>query len=176
MGLFDQIVSAINNPTQEASSDQLSNILNTVQQVAASQGIDLSKAQSVLSILGTHVRTALQAQRASQGESAATALVNQLASGANLQALQQLMGASQQQQVAQDVAQKTGLDISAIQAMLPTLIPVVMNLLKMGNTQPQAGNSGGNPLLNAFLDADKDGDVDLGDAILLGSQYLSQRK
>ncbi|MCS6812634.1 MAG: hypothetical protein NZ772_03550, partial [Cyanobacteria bacterium] len=61
MGLFDQIVSAINNPTQEASSDQLSNILNTVQQVAASQGIDLSKAQSVLSILGTHVRTALQA-------------------------------------------------------------------------------------------------------------------
>jgi hypothetical protein len=177
MGLFDQIVDAINNPAQEASPDQLGNILNTVQQVAATQGIDLSKAQSILSVLSPYVRDALQQQRTTQGESTATALVNQLASGGgNLQALQGLMNPNQQQQVAQDVAQKTGLDISAIQNMLPVLIPVVMNLLKMGNTSQQGGATGGNPLLNAFLDADKDGDVDLGDALSLASRYLSQRK
>ncbi len=182
MGLFDQIVSAINNPTQEASSAQLSNVLNTVQQVAATQGIDLSKAQSILSVLGSHVRTALQEKQATQGASTTASLVNQLAgSTGGLQAVQQLFNPNQQEQVAQDVAQKTGLNMAAIQNMLPVLIPVVMNLLKMGNAQPQAGAApptgaaGGNPLLNAFLDADGDGDVDVGDAINLASRFLSQR-
>ena len=40
MGLFDQVVSALDNPNQEASSDQLGSILSVVGQLSGSQGID----------------------------------------------------------------------------------------------------------------------------------------
>jgi hypothetical protein len=56
---------------------------------------------------------------------------------------------------------------------LPTLVPLALNFLKTGNSAQNPGNSS-NSVLNSFLDADGDGDVDLGDALQMAGKYLNQ--
>jgi hypothetical protein len=178
MALFDQILGAIQNPNQQANSDQLSTILNTVQQVASSQGVQPSATNDVMSMLGGYVRSALQQQAATGGRGQAEAIVNQFGgTHPSTAALQALFTPQQQQQVAQAISQRTGISSDAIVSMLPILIPVVLNLLKSGaNRTGQATSSNGsNPVLGAFLDADGDGDVDVGDAISMAGRYLNQR-
>jgi hypothetical protein len=51
MGLFDQVLSAVNNPNQQASNDGLAGILNTVGQLSGNNGIDPSVVNSALSIV-----------------------------------------------------------------------------------------------------------------------------
>ena len=65
MGLFDQILGAIANPSQKGNVNDLSNILKTFQQLAGRHGVDASTLQSIVSSLGEHVRSALQSQGAS---------------------------------------------------------------------------------------------------------------
>jgi len=60
---FDQIVNAIDNSNQEASSGQMATILSTMQQLSDSYGAEPSTVQSVLSIVGNYVRAALQQKR-----------------------------------------------------------------------------------------------------------------
>ena len=200
MGLFDQILGAINNPAQQGNVDQIGGILNTVQQVSNQQGINPSQTQSMMSILGGFVRSSLQ-QQAAGGHSNPTAIVNQYGGmQPNPQAVQAVFGAGQIPQVVQAIAQRTGLSPQIIQSLLPLLVPVVLNLLKAGATNssmggnPNMGNSnfgnpnmgnpnfgnapthqaGSNPVLNAFLDADHDGDVDISDALRVAGQYVNQ--
>ena len=60
MGLFDNILSAIDNPEQEASSDGLGSILDTVQDLASNNQINPASLQSAMSIVGNYTRSALQ--------------------------------------------------------------------------------------------------------------------
>lgn len=174
MSLFDQILSAVSNPQQQGSTDQLGSILGVAQQLAGNYGMDSAATQAVLSALGGHVRSALQNQQASTGNDPQS-LVNQFAGlGSNPQAVQALFPGGQQQQVAQDISQHTGLNAGTIQAMLPVLIPLVLNLLQSGN-QTQ-GNQSGNPVLTTFLDSNHDGNFDLGDAMGLAGQFLNQQR
>ncbi|WP_414588006.1 DUF937 domain-containing protein [Scytonema sp. PCC 10023] len=174
MGLFDQIINAIDNSNQQGNAGQLGNIVNTVQQVSNSTGTDPSTMQSALGIVGNYVRSALQEKQATEGNQAAQNVVNQFGgTSPNPQAVNSLFAPFLQQQLAQTVAQRTGLNAGMVQQLLPILVPVVLNLLKSGsNSQnPQAG---GNPVLNSFLDSDRDGDVDIMDAIQLASRYLGR--
>lgn len=174
MGLFDQIINAIDNSNQQGNTGQLGNILNTVQQVSNSTGTDPSTMQSALGIVGNYVRSALQQKQATEGNQAAQNVVNQFGgTSPNPQAVNSLFAPFLQQQLAETVAQRTGLNAGMVQQLLPILVPVVLNLLKSGaNSQnPQAG---GNPVLNSFLDSDRDGDVDIMDAIQLASRYLGR--
>jgi hypothetical protein len=84
-----------------------------------------------------------------------------------------LFSSAQVSQLIEAIGAKTGLDPSQIQMMLPILIPVVLNLLRTGaNTDnPEAE---GNPVLNSFLDADGDGDVDIADALNLAGGFLNR--
>ena len=174
MGLLDQILSAVDNPNQQANTGQLASILNTVQQLSNSYHTNPSTMQSALSIVGNYVRSALQQKRAEAGYEGAQSIVNQY-SGTypNPQAVDALFGSYQIQQIVQAVAQRTGLNANSILEMLPILVPVVLNLLRTGsNTQhPQRG---GNPVLNSFLDADRDGDVDIADAMMMAGRYLNR--
>ncbi|HEY9623062.1 MAG TPA: DUF937 domain-containing protein [Crinalium sp.] len=177
MALFDQILGAIANPNQQANPDQLGGIVNTVQQLASHQGVDPAATQTALSIAGGYVRSALQQQRASGGN--VEGIVNQYAgTGPNMGAVQALFSAGQQQQIAQAISQATGLNVQTVQSILPVIIPIALNFLKSGATNspaPQAsGGTGGNPVLSAFLDADGDGDVDLGDTMSLASRFINQ--
>lgn len=194
MGLFDQILSAVNNPAQQASTDQIGSILNTVQQVSNQQGIAPSQTQSMMSILGSFVRSSLQ-QQAASGSHNPAAIVNQYGGmQPSTDAVQAVFGAGQIPQVVQAIAQQTGLNPQMIQSLLPLLVPVILNLLKSGaatssmgsspNMGPNMGNpnmgntpmnqAGANPVLNAFLDADRDGDVDISDALRVAGQFMNQ--
>ncbi|MDF0551958.1 hypothetical protein [Kamptonema sp. UHCC 0994] len=174
MGLFDQILGAIENPNQQASPNQLDNIVGTVQQLGNNYGVDLGTAQMAVSMLGGYVRSALQDVRSQSGNSQAEAIVNQYSGTTpNIQAVQSLFNPNQVTQIAQAIAQRTGIDEGTIQAMIPVLIPLVLNLLQMGSNA-QNPQSGQNSLLSSFLDADGDNDVDIGDAMMLAGRFLNQ--
>ncbi|HEY9853489.1 MAG TPA: DUF937 domain-containing protein [Leptolyngbyaceae cyanobacterium] len=175
MGLLDQILSAVNNSDQQASSGQLASILSTVQQLSDSYGTNPSNVQSAMSIVGNFVRSALQQKQATEGYEQAQGIVNHYGGTyPNPQAVDALFGSSQVQQIVQAVAQRTGLDANTIRGMLPILVPLVLNLLQTG-TNSQNPQQGGNPVLSTFLDADGDGDVDIADAMMMAGRYLTQR-
>jgi len=169
MGFFDQILSAVNDPNLQANADQMGGILNMVQQLSSNHGTDAGATQALMSVVGSYVQSSLQ----SAGPDQAQALVNQYGGMAhNPQAVDALLGSAMQQQVVQDVIQRTGLDPQTVQAMLPTIVPLVLNMIQGGNNtqNPQAGN----PLLNAFLDKNQDGNLDLGDALGVASQFFNR--
>lgn len=174
MGLFDQILGAVNNPNQQGSLGQLGSIINTVNQLSNTTGTNPSTMQSVVGVVGNYVRSALQQKQATEGNEAAQSLVNQYAgTSANPQAVNSLFSPNIQQQVAQIAAQHTGLDAGTIQQLLPVIVPLVLNFLQSGaNAQNPQG--GGNSILNSFLDADRDGDVDIADAMQLISRYVGR--
>ena len=105
--------------------------------------------------------------------------------GSRADVLESLFTSGQQQQVAQEVAQRTGLTSDKVMALLPILVPIVLNLLKQGaqtgsSSTPTAQTASANPanatttntVLNGFLDADGDGDVDIGDAMSMAGRFL----
>lgn len=174
MGLFDQIISAVGNPETQGSMEQIGNVINTVQQLSGSAGADQSTMQSAMSIVGNFVRSSLQEKRTAQGDEAVKSLVSEHAgTSPNPQAVSSLFSPQMQQQVSEAVSQRTGLDMSAIQGMLPILVPMVLNLLKTGasSQNPQQAN---NPVLNSFLDADGDGDIDVADMMQMASRYMGK--
>lgn len=174
MGLFDQIVSALNDPDLQANTGQLENIVTTVQQVANQAGVAPDTTEAAMSMLGGYVRSALQQQRLNQGQESVQAVVNQYSgTGSSQAAVNQLFSPQQQEQIASAIAQRTGINAKTLISLLPILVPVVLNLLQTGtNTRsPQQGN---NPVLSGFLDADGDGDVDIADAMRLAGRYLNK--
>lgn len=177
MGLFDQIANAIGNPNQQASTGQLSGILQTVEQLSRGQGTSSSATQMALSVVGNYVRSSLQQKRAAVGDEQTERLVNHYSgTTSNPQAVEDLFTPDQQQRVVQDTAQKTGLNATVIQAMLPVLVPLVLNLLQTGSSNQATSQRGSNSVLNTFLDGDRSGSVDIGDVVGLASQFLNQRR
>ena len=67
MGLFFDVLSAINNPNQNANVDQLSSVAGSVQQLASQHGVEPSAMQGIVSGLGGALRPALQQQAAGGG-------------------------------------------------------------------------------------------------------------
>lgn len=170
MGLFNQVMSAIQDPNREASMGQMGQILSAAQQVARANNADAGTTQQAASIIGGFVRSALKEKRQNEGEAAAEALVQQGArDGASV--IPQLFNMAQQQQMSQSVAQRTGLDAGQVQSMLPMLIPLVMRFLNQGSTKAGV-QGGGNPLMSAFLDGDGDGDVDMGDMLTMAGRFM----
>lgn len=173
MSIFQQILSAIDNPEQEASSNQLSSIFDTVQQLSGNYQANPSAVQSAMSIVGNYTKSALQQQRRQGG----TAQVNQLierfgGTQASPQVLSTLFGSSQLQEMILQISRRTGLNSQTIQAMLPILVPLVLNFLRTGNNKRNV--QGSNPVLNSFLDSDGDGDVDLNDMMNMASRHLGR--
>ncbi len=175
MGLFDQILGAMDNPNQQASPNQLGGILGAVEQLSGNQGVDAGTTQLAMSVLGGYVRSALQDVRSQSGDAQAQQVVNQFSgTNPNPEAVQSLFGGGQLAQIVQDIAQKTGLNNATVQAMIPVLVPLVLNLLQTGSNTQNPSQSG-NSVLNAFLDADGDGDVDITDTMSMASRFLNQR-
>nr|WP_228035319.1 DUF937 domain-containing protein [Oculatella sp. LEGE 06141] len=182
--MFDQIAGAINNPNQQASPSQLGNILTAVQQVSGGRGMNASTTQLLLSVVGSHVRNSLQQKRSRNGYEEAESIVNQYGgTRPNARAVESLFSPAEQQATVQDSAQRTGLNAETIQSLLPVLVPIVLSLLQSGSgnqnvagANRSANRSGANPVLNAFLDSNGDGEVDIGDAVSLASRFLNQSR
>ena len=173
MSLFNQILSAIDSPEREASNSQLGSILDTVQQLSGSYQANPSTVQSAMSIVGNFTKSALQQQRRQGGAERVNQLVNRFGgTQASPQVLSSLFGNSQLQEMVNQISRRTGLNSQTIMAMLPILVPLVLNLLKTGNSRGSL--QGSNPVLNSFLDSDGDGDVGFNDAINLASRHLGR--
>lgn len=173
MGLFDQIMNAVNDPNLQANAGQLAGIFGTMQQLGNNQGADASTMQSAMSVVGGFVRSALQEKQAEGGNDAVQNLVNQFGGTSPSTAAVTALFGSQLQPIIEAVAQRTGLDPNTIQQMLPTLVPLVLNFLKTG-APTQDSQAGSNPVLNSFLDSDGDGDVDIADAMRMAGGFLGQ--
>ena len=174
MGLFFDVLSAINNPNQQASVSQLDSITSSLQQLSSSRGIQPTQMQSMMSVLGGALRPMLQKQQTTMGTNQLGGLIGQLAGGSaggNSSLMQSLFTPQLQQQLTQVVAQKTGISPNLIQMALPTLIPAVMGLLNMGSPKP--GTQASNSVLDTFLNSQRDGDVDLGDVFRFANRFLS---
>ncbi|MGA7936749.1 MAG: DUF937 domain-containing protein [Kovacikia sp.] len=170
MALFDEILNAVGNPELQANPNQLGGILNTMQQLSGNHGTDPGTTQTLVSVVGNYLRSSLQ----SAGPEQAQTLVNQFGgTSPNQQAVEALLDSGMQQQLVQDLIQRTGLNPQTVESMLPTLIPLALNLLQSGNNtqNPQAGN----PVLNSFLDSNSDGNVDLGDVMNIAGRFLGGR-
>lgn len=173
MSIFNQILSAIDDPQKEASSNQLGAILDTVQQLSGNNNASPDAIQSAMSMVGSYTKSALQEQRNQGGTAQVNQLINQFGgTNANSQILSTLFNNSQLENMIQQVSSRTGLNARTIQSLLPILVPLVLSLLKTGNNK---GNvQGNNSVVSTFLDADGDGDVDLTDALSMASRYLGR--
>ena len=173
MSIFNQILSAIDDPEKEASNDQLGSILDTVQQLGGNYQTSPSAVESAMSIVGNYTKSALRQQRQQGGEAQVNQLLSQFGgTQASPQILSALFGSSQLQSMIGQITQRTGLNARTIQSMLPILVPLVLNLLRTGNNKRSV--QGGNPVLNSFLDSDGDGDVDVSDMMRMASRYLGR--
>ncbi|MBE9041195.1 DUF937 domain-containing protein [Oscillatoriales cyanobacterium LEGE 11467] len=171
MGLFDKIAGAMSDPNLQASAGQIGSILGSLQETSNTQNLDNSTTQALMSVVGSQVRGALQEKKSANGMGGVQGLINQFAgTGFNPQAVSALFSPQQQEQVVQSASQNTGVNAATIQALLPTLVPLVLNFLKTGEGQNSA--AGANPVLNSFLDSDGDGDVDMGDVMKLAGRFL----
>ncbi|MBP0022075.1 MAG: DUF937 domain-containing protein [Cyanobacteria bacterium SBLK] len=172
MSLFNTILGALDSPDRSGSSDGLGAILNTVQSLSQANQANPENLQSAMSIVGKHVRSSLQEKRTHEGENSVQAIVNQFSgTSPSSQVVQILFSNPQVQQIAGEVEAKTGLSAAMIQAMLPSLVPLVLQFLQSGTDVRDPQN---NSVLNAFLDADGDGDVDIADAMQMASRYLGK--
>ncbi|MFN6572445.1 DUF937 domain-containing protein [Dendronalium sp. ChiSLP03b] len=172
MGIFFDVLSAINNPNQQGSLTQLESITNSIQQVATSRGIQPSQMQNVMSALGSVLSPVLR-QQSTPGGSQLQNLIDRFAGSGTMGAsgLQSLLSPQLQQQIVQTVSQRSGISPNVIQAALPTLSSAVLVLLNMGATKP--GTPGGNSILSTFLDSDRDGNTDLGEVLKFANRFLN---
>ena len=173
MGIFNQILEAIDSPEREASNGQLGSILDTVQQLSGNYQTNPSAVQSAMSIVGNYTKSALQQQRQQGGAAQVNRMLGQFGgTQASPQVLSALFGNSQLQSMITQIASRTGLNARTVQSMLPILVPLVLNLLRTGNNRNNI--QGGNPVLNSFLDSDGDGDVDISDMMNMASRHLGR--
>lgn len=172
MGLFDQVVSAISDPDKQASESQIGQVFSAAQQLSQRSNASSDATQVAVSVLGNYLRSSLKEKRSNEGESVVKTLVEKgTQSGLAGQVLGQLLSSGQQSQVIDTISQKTGLNSQQIQAMLPMLVPIVMQLLNSGTSKQGAAATSGNPVLSAFLDSDGDGDVDMGDMLKMAGRF-----
>ncbi len=172
MGLFDQILGAIENPNQQGSVGQIGNIINTVEQLSNSAGTDSSTMQSALGIVGNYVRSALQEKQASEGNEAVQDVVNQFGgTSSNPEAVNSILSPVIQQEIGQVLQERTGLDAGVVEQLLPMLVPVVLHLLQSGShaQDPQGGE---NPVLNSFLQGE--GGFNIANVVQMASQFLGR--
>jgi hypothetical protein len=162
MGMFFELLNSINDPKQSGSIEQLAGLMNGVNAVAQKHDIDASTLQSVMSAMSDPMRSALQTQTMNQNPMEVLATVM----SGNPAAISSLFTPQLQQQMIQLVSQKTGVSSSVIQAMVPALIPVVMNLFKMGG----GGGLNTNSLFSAFLGGDR---ADLGQVMKYADRFLN---
>lgn len=172
--MFFEVLSAINDPNKQGSIDQLSQVTGTVQQLAKSQGLSNAQMGSIMSALGGALQPTLKQQTGAIGGSQLTGMLNQFTGGSNnAAAIQSMIPPQMQQQLAQAIAAKTGIDAGMIQVMMPQLLNSAMGMFNMGAPKPGVAATGGNPLLNAFLDSNRDGNTDMGEVMKFAGRFLN---
>ena len=167
--MFFEVLSAINNPNQQASIGQLQQITQSAQTIASSHGINPNQMQLMMTILGNALQPILKQKQVQLGARQLASIVSR-ASDASV--LASIIPLQQQQQLTQTVAQKIGMPAAVAQTLLPQMLPIVMTLFSMGTSTP--GSVGAtNSLLSAFLDDNRPDNTDLGKVITFAGRFLN---
>ena len=167
--MFFEVLSAINDPNQQANISQLEQITTSVQRLAISQGVNPHQMQSMMTVLGGALQPILQQKQSQFG---AGQLASMLGRTDDVSVLTSIISPQLQEQLAYTVAQKTGMQASTAQAMFPQLLPIVMKLFNMG--APTPGSIGGtNSLLSVFLDSNRGNNTDLGNVMKFAGRFLN---
>ncbi len=172
MSLFFDVLSSINNPTQQGSIDQLSSVMNSVQELAGSQGMNNDQMGSVLNALGGALQPALKQQASTIGVGQLEGMLGKLTGAGGATALTSAIPPQMQQQMIEAIAQKSGMNAGMVQTMLPKLLPVVMGLMGMGAAKPGMAG-GGNALLSSFLNSGAPSTTDLGTVMKFAGRFLN---
>lgn len=168
MSFVNAIMSAVQDPNTMGSMGQVGEILGAVNGVAQENGIDAKTMQSVVGVVGKYVQGGLQARDGDDTPDRAQDLVSQFAgSDASEQALNAILSAPQVEGLVEELEKMTGLDAGTVRGLLPMAVPLVLNLLKTGETNQEGSTD--NDLLTSFLDSDGDGDTDLSDVMGMAS-------
>ena len=171
MGLFDQVMKAVADPSRQANASQLTQILGSAKQVARDNNADSDTMQQAMSVIGGFVRSSLKEKRQTEGDDAAQRLIEEgAANGASV--IPKLFNNSQLSEMVSAVTNKTSLNTNQVQGILPMVLPLVMRFLSSGNAKAGAAATGNNPILTAFLDGDGDGDVDMGDMLGMAGKFM----
>ena len=167
--MFFDVLSAINEPNQQATVSQLQQITQSVQTLASSQGINPSQLQSMMTVLGGALQPVLKQKQAQLGAGQLASMLGRISETSELASV---ISPQQQQQLAEAVANKTGMQASVAQTMLPQLLPLVINLFNMG--APTSGSVGRtNSLLSTFLDGNQTRNTDLGNVMKFAHRFLN---
>lgn len=172
MGLFFEVLSAINNPMQKASIEQLAGFTNGIQQLSKNNGIDPGNMQTVISTIGGLLRPVLKQQKMTLGNQNLDALLGQVMGAGGLGSLTSFITPQLQQQIIGVIAEKTGISSSNLQSIVSDTLPLVINLFNMGSSGTPGGKFQNN-ILQAFLDSDQDKDVDMGDVLHFANRFLN---
>ena len=170
MGLFFEVLSAINDPKQDASIQQLGAITNSVQQLAQNNGMEPDAMQSVMTNLGPMIGPLLKQQMGGNGNGNGGNMVGNLMNlatgggGGGMGALASMITP----QMMQTLGQQSGVDGGKLQSLLPGLLPIVMQVMNMGNSS----GGGGNPVLSAFLEGGSGG-ADLGTMMKFANRFMN---
>ena len=165
MGIFFEVLSAINNPQQEASVQQLGEITQSVQRLTQQNGLQPDAMQSVMSQLGPMLGPLMQQKMGGGGAGNMLGGLMSMATGGDsgLGALTAMITP----QMLQAVGQQSGVNSNVLQNLIPSLLPVVMNIMKMGNST----GGGGNTILNAFLEGGNG--ADLGTMLKFAHRFMN---
>jgi len=165
MGLFDQIASAFTGSDASGELGKLQAVAGVVEQLQDATGSDSSTAHNILSLVGTQVLSSLQDKQSTDGEGAVQNLVEQFSGTEHdPDAVDAVFTPEVQQEVAEFVADRTGLDANLIQSILPKVVPVILGVFHIG----------GAPLLTSLIEAGS-GNVDFASFAKLAASYLGER-
>jgi hypothetical protein len=172
VNLSSLIMGAVQNPGQQAQAGQMGNLFGMVQQLSQQAGTNPDTMQTLMSTVGQHVRGALQQKRQAVGPEQAEAIVDQHAgTQPDPQVVDQLFSPQETDRITQEASQRTGLNGDMVRNLLPVVVPLILRMLQGGRST----QGGGNPLLSSFLDADRDGDMDVGDAVRMAATFFGNR-
>ncbi|ABG51917.1 conserved hypothetical protein [Trichodesmium erythraeum IMS101] len=165
MGIFDEIVGAVNNLNQEGTGEKF-NILDIVNQLSGTQGVGASQIQIVMH----YVSSALQEKREELGNEGVQEIINKFAGTTpNPEAVDSLFSSDKVTDILGKISETKDFDYSKIQNLLPTIVPVILNLFKTNN-DTQDPEQASNNFLSSFLDAG--GDVDINNLMGIARGFL----
>lgn len=173
MLLPELIARAVRDPMTQGNPGEMHRLLDLVEALPDRLGTSQAAVRALIADVAHVLRDALRRERERLGGEELGCLVRRHSGlEPDPAAVDALLTVEQRTTLDGEAAADTGLDPAAVQAVLPTLVPLVLKLLDTGGPC-RPGVQRPNAVLDAFLGEDA---VDVGEAVrLLAATYAARR-